>query len=66
MNEVKEINKDKIEKNKFGVFSNIENDYKYILKGINNKKKKENKTFNKFQMKYQVQRKIMYLQISKI
>ena len=47
MNEVKEINKDKIEKNKFGVFSNIENDYKYILKGINNKKKKENKSFNK-------------------
>ena len=48
MNEVKEINKDKIEKNKFGVFSNIENDYKYILKGINNKKKKKNKSFNKY------------------
>ena len=40
MNEVQEINKDKIEKNVFGVFSNIENDYKYILKGIDNKKKK--------------------------
>ena len=47
MNEVKEINKDKIEKNVFGVFSNIENDYKYILKGNKKKKKKENKSFNK-------------------